>query len=168
MTDKNVSEKLAYTITNLIKKTNTFEKVDNALTGISVFMFITGALSLLNAYSLYKWNNALHKREESVSLDIFETIMEVKKMNKKIDKIIEQNEKLNLFIENHNSMQIQQTIDSESELSSVTGDFNESESELENVNDELIEYELLYECYDNIPCNNSKKVTGMNRLFEWK
>ena len=65
-------------------------------------------------------------------------------------------------------MQKQQTIDSESELSSVTGDFNKSESELENDNDGLIEYELLYECYDNIPCNNSKKVTGINRLFEWK
>ena len=28
--------------------------------------------------------------------------------------------------------------------------------------------ELLNECYDNIPCNNSKKVSGLNKLFGWK
>ena len=27
--------------------------------------------------------------------------------------------------------------------------------------------ELLNECYDNFPCNNSKKASGLNRLFGW-
>jgi hypothetical protein len=28
--------------------------------------------------------------------------------------------------------------------------------------------ELLNECYDNFPCNNSKKASGLNKLFGWK
>ena len=28
--------------------------------------------------------------------------------------------------------------------------------------------EILNECYDNIPCNNAKKASGLNRLFGWK
>jgi hypothetical protein len=32
---------------------------------------------------------------------------------------------------------------------------------------EIEDEELLNECYDNFPCNNSKKVSGLNRLFAW-
>jgi hypothetical protein len=28
--------------------------------------------------------------------------------------------------------------------------------------------EILNECYDNIPCNNSKKASWLNRIFGWK
>ena len=41
MTEKNITEKLGESISNLIKKTNTFEKVESILKGISVFMFLT-------------------------------------------------------------------------------------------------------------------------------
>jgi len=33
---------------------------------------------------------------------------------------------------------------------------------------DIEDQELLNECYDNFPCNNSKKVSGLNRLFDWK
>jgi hypothetical protein len=33
---------------------------------------------------------------------------------------------------------------------------------------EIEDEELLNECYDNFPCNNSKKASGLNKLFGWK
>jgi hypothetical protein len=33
---------------------------------------------------------------------------------------------------------------------------------------EMEDEELLNECYDNFPCNNSKKASGLNKLFGWK
>lgn len=35
-------------------------------------------------------------------------------------------------------------------------------------NDILEDAELLDVCYTNLPCNNVKKVTGINKLFNWK
>lgn len=32
---------------------------------------------------------------------------------------------------------------------------------------DLEDQELLNECYDDFPCNNSKKASGLNRLFGW-
>lgn len=33
---------------------------------------------------------------------------------------------------------------------------------------DMEDQELLNECYDNFPCNNSKKASGLNKLFGWK
>ena len=37
------------------------------------------------------------------------------------------------------------------------------------INEELVneDIELLNECYDSFPCNNSKKIPSLNRIFNW-
>jgi hypothetical protein len=172
MTDKNVSEKLSETLSNLIKKTNTFEKVDGMLKCVSIFMLITGVVTFFNYYKIEKLQNNLYKKDEELYLHLFKTIMEVKKINKKLDTIIEINEDIGLLIENH--MKEHKTLtpslsylsnNSLSTKSFIPFDYDNYDYNIEN-ND--IDDELLNECYDNIPCNNSKKATGLNRIFEWK
>ena len=134
MTEKNITEKLGESISNLIKKTNTFEKVESILKGISLFMFLTGAVTLFNSYKLHK-------------------------MDEKINKILKTNQTIHLIIQKNNMCQ------KAVELQKTSNIIYELD------NDDIIDNddnELLNECYDIIPCNNSKKVSGLNKLFGWK
>jgi hypothetical protein len=153
MAEKNISEKLAESISKLIKKTNTFEKVETMLKGVSLFMFITGALTLYNSYKL-------HTIIESKSAN--KNKME-DKINAKLDKIIETNEKIILLIDKN--IQLPMPLSSDEINSCKSVDIIEK-----NVNENQIydDDEILNDCYDNIPCNNSKKASGLNRLFGWK
>lgn len=49
----------------------------------------------------------------------------------------------------------------ESNNNSITSEPKICETDIEDM-------ELLSECYDSFPCNNSKKASGLNRLFGWK
>lgn len=151
MSEKNMTEKLADSISNLIKKTNTFEKAEALLRGVSLFMFITGAVTLYNSYKLHKLSSCLNLSKNKMEY----------KINAKLDKIIETNEKIILLIKNN-----------------VTPNNNDiltlpisliKNIEHENANKQIYDdEEILNECYDNIPCNNAKKASGLNRLFGWK
>ena len=48
-----MSEKMADSISKLIAKTNTFEKVESWLKCITLLMFIAGTASVYNSYELY-------------------------------------------------------------------------------------------------------------------
>jgi hypothetical protein len=79
MAEKNMSEKLAESILKLIKKTNTFEKIETQLNYVSLFIFITGAVTLYNSYKLHKiteYSNISKNKMDD-------------KINSKLDKIIE-------------------------------------------------------------------------------
>jgi len=153
-----MSEKLTDSISKLIKKTSTFEKVETLLKGISLFMFITGAVTLYNSYKLHKMTTRLHLSKNNMEYRI----------NANFDKIIETNQKIILLIE-HN-IKLQSPVFSscnndelvKKQISLIEKNDNNSDNKIYN------DAEFLNECYDNIPCNNSKKVTGLNRLFEWK
>jgi len=160
MAEKNISEKLAESISKLIKKTNTFEKVETMLKGVSLFMFITGALTLYNSYKL-------HTIIESKSAKIIESKSANKnkmedKINAKLDKIIETNEKIILLIDKNIEFQKSSydNINCCKSIDKIEDTINESQIYDDD--------EILSECYDNIPCNNSKKASGLNRLFGWK
>jgi hypothetical protein len=84
MAEKNISEKLAESIKNLIKKTNTFEKIETLLNGVSLFMFITGVVTLYNSYKLHKITEYANPSKNKID----------DKINAKLDKIIETNEKI--------------------------------------------------------------------------
>jgi len=149
MTEKNMSEKLGESISNLIKKTNTFEKVEKILNRVSLFTFIIGAVTLFNSYKLYK-------------------------MDKKINKILKTNETIHLLIQKNNmcqtAIELQKTSSINYELDKNEIIDNEENEDYEDYeyNKDYEDNELLNECYDIIPCNNSKKVSGLNKLFGWK
>lgn len=81
-----MNEKMADSISKLIAKTNTFEKVESWLKGITLLMFIAGTASVYNSYKLYTLTKSIQSKED--------------KINKKLDKIIETNEKIILLMEN--------------------------------------------------------------------
>jgi hypothetical protein len=155
MAEKNMSEKLAESISKLIKKTNTFEKIETLLNGVSLFMFITGAVSLYNSYKLHKITEYANISKNKMD----------DKINSKLDKIIETNEKIiHLQMQLYTSFQNNEVLKTQVSLT----------EDIENIKTQTIVspledyYELVNECYDNIPCNNSKKASGLNRLFGWK
>jgi len=155
MAEKNISEKLAESISKLIKKTNTFEKIETLLNGVSLFMFITGAVTLYNSYKLHKMTSHLNLSKNKME----------DRINTKLDKIIETNEKIISLIENNTQLQSALSTEvnclEDLKINNIIED-SQNVSPLEDY------YELLNECYDNIPCNNSKKASGLNRIFGWK
>ena len=144
MSEKNMTEKLADSISNLIKKTNTFEKVETLLKGISLFTFITGAVTLYTSYKIHTMSNDLNLSKNKME----------DKINAKLDKII-------LLFENS-------VPTNNNEVFTLPISLIEN-IEHENDNTQIYDdEEILNECYDNIPCNNAKKASGLNRLFGWK
>jgi hypothetical protein len=152
MSEKNISEKLVESITKLIKKTNTFEKIETLLNGVSLFMFITGAVTLYNSYKLHKITEYANPSKNKI----------YDKINAKLDKIIETNEKtIHLQMGLLNSLQNNEVLKPKI---SLTEQFETQTNNNKIYDDD----EILNECYDNIPCNNSKKASGLNRIFGWK
>ena len=152
MAEKNISEKLAESIKNLIKKTNTFEKIETLLNGVSLFMFITGVVTLYNSYKLHKITEYANPSKNKID----------DKINAKLDKIIETNEKIiHLQMGLLNSLQNNEVLKPKI---SLTEQFETQTNDNKIYDDD----EILNECYDNIPCNNSKKASGLNRIFGWK
>ena len=152
MSERNIPEKLAESITKLIKKTNTFEKIETLLNGVSLFMFITGAVTLYNSYKLHKITEYANISKNKMD----------DKINAKLDKIIETNEKIiHLQMGLLNSLQNNEVLKPKI---SLTEQFETQTNDNKIYDDD----EILNECYDNIPCNNSKKSSGLNRIFGWK
>jgi hypothetical protein len=81
-----MSEKIAVSISKLIAKTNTFEKVESWLKAITLFMVIAGTASVYNSYTLYTLTKSINNTEN------------------KLNKIIETNEKIILLMENDEDM----------------------------------------------------------------
>ena len=141
-----MTEKLNDTITNLIIKTNTFSKVETIMKGVSIFMFITGIATLYNSYKLHKITKYIKNMET--------------KINKKLDRIIK-------TTENYNQTQILTPTHIIENTNLMNNSANESNETNTNNNDNDDNYDFLNECYDNMPCNNSKKATGGHLLFGW-
>lgn len=97
-----MSEKMADSISKLISKTNTFEKVESWLKGITLLMFIAGTASVYNSYKLYTLNKSIQNKED--------------KLNKKLDKIIETNEKIILLLEYNQNNQYNQDKNNENDI----------------------------------------------------
>lgn len=145
ITETNLSEN----IINIIKKTHIFEKVEKCKNTFSKFIFFTSIMGTAILFNVI-YNTFLIKKicnKNTFNKD------EIKALHNKLDNLLESNSKVIALLEKNNNLEI---IDiNNNELKNQGELKNENEDELEN------------ECYDNIPCNNSKKVTGLNRLFNW-
>ena len=147
MSETNMSDKIAETITTIIKKTQTYEKtkiIGNIMMGISVFCVINCALSSFNYFSIqhiifYNYNQyILHKKE-------------IDSINVKLDKLIDKKP---------------YGIDKSCSTSDLDIIYEEEHHDKYDI---IVEDddELLNECYDIIPCNNNKKVTQFRGVFGW-
>jgi len=158
MSDTNVSHKLAEAITKIIKKTNAYEKSDNMFKGLAFFMLFTGTMTLINYFTT-----------KDIYLQNIEQLFIIKKINNKlellhnkIDKLLEDNDTTITCIEENITTQLNSPQYTCDESYNIT-------KNIESKNDNIYEdNELLNECYNIIPCNNSAKITGINSLFYWK
>jgi hypothetical protein len=137
MSDSNLVDKLSEAVAKAIKKANIFEKATEIKSMLSGFIILTTIMGTTIII------NQVYKRKSITFLE--EKIEKLVETNTKLYEIIQENNKLyNKFIEN----QLLHT--------------NNTEIEKESEDNELLD-----ECYDVLPCNNSKKVTGLNKIFNW-
>ena len=165
-----------------------FDKVDfikKCATGIALFTLLTGIITFEN-YRINYYNNEQitkklrHENEEKINqlVESNKKIIEIlEKQTKMLDEILE-NPLLNLsniepLTTSSSILSLSPVLSQSSSMSLVTSPKNnelcennsENVEQTEKVNKE--DLELLNECYDNLPCNNSKKITGINKLFNW-
>jgi hypothetical protein len=176
-------------ISNLADKFNIskmIEKVDfikNCSAGIVLFTVISGLLAFENyRKDIYSKNEVINKINEKNKI-----------IEKKLDELIESNKLIIQMLEKHDVVLNKITnypfviFDSKNSLNYSSSNLSaltfhsekEKQKEDENLYDyinyycsepnetEVEDQELLNECYDALPCNNSKKASGLNRLFGW-
>lgn len=174
MSDTNLVEAFS----KAMKKANIFEKaieIKRMLTGFIVLTTIMGTTIIINQ---------IYKKQ---SISSFESRIDT--LDKKIEKLVEnnatlyeiimQNNKLsNKFIENQllhicnkNNAEIEGEYRLNRENRQNTYEKETKPKEELETKEKLEtkeEYdELLDECYDIMPCNNSKKVIGITKIFNW-
>ena len=145
--------------TSAIKKANIFEKaieIKRMLSGFIIITTIMGSTIIIN--QVYKMQ----------SITIFEK--RLSNLEKKIEKLVETNAKLYEIILQNNKLSNKFI---ENQLLHICKSNNieveREDAKTMNINADLAndDNDLLNECYDIMPCNNSKKVTGLNRIFNW-
>ena len=173
MTDQNISEKISNVITNVIKrqvdKLNGFIKISTGL------FIITTTVTVMNFYYIKHIDT---KNDEQIELlndnnvqlakiidqNYFTTYNVYKEMQRKLDTLLE----ISIEIQKQNNTLLQRY--EKKYISTLTSmsDFEKySRPEVfHDNNNEENDNELLHECYDILPCNNSKKATS-SRFF-WK
>lgn len=153
MNEITISEKVTDILYNAIKKTTAFENIETLIGYASTFVFVT---SVLSALTLNKVNNIFERNHSN----IYDPDIELSRINNKLDKIIETNEEIILFINNYSNLK---TIENKTETN-----IDEIEPNVVRKKSIIDDEEVMNECYDNIPCNNLKKVSNRINLFPWK
>jgi len=141
-----------------IKKANIFEKaieIKRMLSGFIIITTIMGSTIIIN--QVYKMQ----------SITIFDK--RLSNVEKKIEKLVETNTKLYEIIIENNKLSNKFI---ENQLLHICKSNNieleREDTKTANINADIDDdNDLLNECYDIMPCNNSKKVTGLNRIFNW-
>lgn len=145
--------------TSAIKKANIFEKaieIKRMLSGFIIITTIMGTTIIINQ---------VYKRK---SITIFDKRLST--LEKKIEKLVETNAKLYEIILQNNKLSNKFI---ENQLLHICKSNNieveREDAKTMNINADVAndDNDLLNECYDIMPCNNSKKVTGLNKIFNW-
>jgi hypothetical protein len=158
MSDTNLTDKFSESILAAIKKANIFEKT-NELKGLfKSFVVITsllGITTLVNGiYNTYLIKNN-YKEQRKNKINLKKSV---------VDNIYED---LNYIYFCQKLILLESKIDTLYKKL-VHEDFEKNKSEnVIKCNEITEENELLNECYDNIPCNNSKKIIGLNKFLNW-
>lgn len=192
MTDSFLNDKMFEIFDSVIKKTHIFDKIlelKKLNNGFIFFSTITSTFLILNSlYINYTLNVEYYNLKSKIEeIDIIHNkINDIVEINKGTMLLVKENQnliqtnfkKVNLYsinstlssgsLYNNNNFNSNETINQtyfeENMENKETKKTEEAEKNIKKNNDDD---ELLSECYDNIPCNNIKKVTGINRFFGW-
>jgi hypothetical protein len=162
-----MSDNKIYSLSQLIDKFDIpriFSKIDymkKCATGVLLFTFVTSIISI-----------EIYRNSINYNSKIYKNIDESKKINKtneeKIDFLIETNKKLLEILERHENLLNSNILNSNIKYN-ISNNSISNNSSFEEKIDIVDDYhlEFVHECYDILPCNNSKKLTGLNKLFNW-
>jgi hypothetical protein len=173
MNESNFHEKITEIFLNIMKKTNIVESISKLKKLTIGFIFFSSIASVSLFYQSFlisnknnlildeinKNKNCLEKRCQYFNLKL-DLILE--KNNELIDLLKMNNKYLTNFIKDFCK---DKNLSLHSNLSIPDIDL-EIDNEKNNINKNE-DYELLNECFDNIPCNNLKKAVGFNTIFGW-
>jgi hypothetical protein len=152
--DKNITEKIAEIIDFSLKKTVFYEsnkKINKIVTGVGSFIFIVGICNIFINIYVYNKSKKIIYDYEIINNRLNKTIKNIEILHSKLEKLLEES------LENNEKKCVtESTSTSDIELSTTNSNI------CDNINDDN---ELLYECYDNIPCNNNKKITATKSGF---
>jgi hypothetical protein len=162
-----------------------FDKIDftkKCATGIAIFTLFTALITFDNyRRNIYNNEKIIKKIKDENKINEMK-INDLLESNKKIVEILEtQTKMLNDILQNPllNLSNIEPLTDNSSVLSlspllsPKNEEFNNEftdykiQSDIIQQKNDIEDNELLNECYENLPCNNSKKITGLNKLFGW-
>jgi hypothetical protein len=161
--NKSINDQINENLALIIKKANIFEKITELKNSTRGFIFFSGfattffvITSFYNSYLCFKLLNKVRMIELSNN-SLFQSFKHIEfVLDKKINNL---NKKIDLLIESNNSL-IEMNKSYIKQNICVDETINHKKI-ISNTEDD----ELLNECYDNIPCNNIKKATGLNSLF---
>jgi S-adenosylmethionine:tRNA-ribosyltransferase-isomerase (queuine synthetase) len=187
MTESNLTDKIYEAITNVFKKTQVFEKIENIKFYINSFVIISSFIGLTSIYINYSNICKIKKLEDKIkgTENVLKYNIEINRKQYQIvyNKLIEQIEQIKNELEfsaklldkiNENQILKPEMISASTSISS----FSPLKIILPPENDDWINHiidkkdnnnndgELINECYDSIPLNNLKKNTGLNWFFK--
>jgi hypothetical protein len=193
MSESNLTEKISDTITNVIKKTKFFEKLQNIEFYFTSFVMVSSVVGITGLVIHYYNANEIKKNQEEINnlrqdiitynIDMITTIKQLcveekfDNLEKKILKSIE-NQLITLNeIKNLPLLSVGK-IDKLSRSTSVSSIFLESiPQKVSSINSDegwhiseeeknkCEDNDLLNDCYDTMPLSNVKKVTGIKGWF---
>jgi cell division protein FtsL len=173
MDDFDLSKELTNAVTNIVKNTDFYgkaKKVSYAIYGISIFCGIYAVFNYVKHERLCNDIDNLKnqiKRNTQI-LDSLKT--SCNKLLERTYKIKQLEETMHFFTErddnSSNEIENKEPENKEPENKESENKVREN-SKLQIITDEE-ENELLNESYDNIPCSNVKKITGLFGVFKWK
>jgi hypothetical protein len=181
MSDSNLTDKISETITNVFKKTQIFEKTEKIKIYINLFMIISSVIGLTSIYINYNNLSKIKILEEKIKQSENVLIYNIefnRNQNQIIYKRLIEQFKIELGISSKLIDKIKELQHLKPEMLSASTSISSfsplrinlpSENEVWNLEkntiNELDDNELINECYDSIPLNNLKKITGLNWLF---
>lgn len=192
MSDSNLTDKITETITNVFKKTQVFEKVENIKFYINSFVIISSIIGLTSIYINYcnldriktleetikgsenvlKYNIEINRKQyQLVYNELIEQLKnEVQISRKLLEQIIEiKNLKPEMIsastsISSFSPLKIVLPGENDDWINQNDDWINHIIDKKDNSNDD--DDELISESYDSIPLNNLKKNTGLNWFFK--
>lgn len=174
MSESNLTEKFTESITKIIKNTKVFEKMEIFKFNVKIFAIfssiigISGIIMHYYTYTKLCNHNNLINDNKTLMIDFFEFYENSR--NSSVDnKITKIDNNLMVLLENQktilNEIQILRDLHNEKISPEKTGTpCKLLESPKKNIEIKIEDNydELLNECYDLIPLNNAKKITGVN------
>lgn len=152
MSDTNIPDQIAETLTNIVKKGNIFEKIkkiENLVFGCAILVTVFGSSMIVNNFFNTQLLLENNDEQEKYKVVIHQQTYNVQRLQYKVDKLLEFNNKLlqllfeqrdsNLSYINISELNNDETVCIKSTISSLTYDLSITEEKCDETNSVALE-----------------------------